>query len=271
MEVMIVLTLAHGTSSGNLEINSPTLTYCIAGSCNKISKFNYIEVAPGNKVDFLAERQNGTAPICTRFIVYGEADSFQWDFGDGSVSYEKSPVHCYPEPGLYTVSMTYTIDGAPYTITKNRYLKYVPAGTPDFTATPVEGIAPLCVAYSVINPTQSWEFNFGDNSTATSAQATHCYGTSGNYFPSLTYCSNNLCDTVEGKEPILVHQPRILIAQGSALNEYKFSTDAPEGLKYPGILETGHGQRGLLPHTGLIWKEHTGYHWWSQVPVDVMP
>ncbi|MBP9008053.1 MAG: PKD domain-containing protein [Methanospirillum sp.] len=226
---------------------SPTLTYCIAGFCNKISKFNYIEVVPGDKVDFLAERQNGTAPICTRFIVYGEADSFQWDFGDGGRSYEKSPVHCYPEPGLYTVSMTYTIDGAPYTITKNRYLKYVPAGTPDFTATPVEGIAPLCVAYSIINPTQSWEFNFGDNSTATSAQATHCYGTSGNYFPSLTYCSNNLCDTVEGKEPILVHQPRILIAQGTALNEYKFSTDAPEGLKYSWDFGDGTRAEGPSP------------------------
>jgi PKD repeat protein len=130
---------------------------------------------------------------------------------------------------------------------KNGYLKYVPAGTPDFTATPVEGIAPLCVAYSIINPPQSWEFNFGDNSTATGAQATHCFGTSGNYFPSLTYCSNNLCDTVEGKEPIIVHQPRILISQGGSLNEYRFSTDAPEGLRYTWDFGDGTGASGAAP------------------------
>lgn len=211
---------------------SPTLTYCLGDSCNKISKFNYIEVGQGDDVDFLAERENGTAPVCTKFVVYGDVDSCKWDFGDGTVSYDMSPNHCYAEAGQYSVSLTYTVDGAPYTITKNRYLTYVPPDTPDFNATPVEGIAPLCVVYSIINPSQSWEFNFGDNSTATGAQATHCYGTNGTYFPSLTYCSNNLCEKVDGTSPIIVHQPRILIAVGATPNEYKFSTDAPEGLKY---------------------------------------
>lgn len=226
---------------------SPTLTYCISGSCNKISKFNYIEVSPGNKVDFLAERQNGTAPVCTRFIVYGEADSFKWDFGDGTTSFEKSPVHCYPEPGIYSVSMTYTVDGAPYTITKNRFLKYVPAWAPDFTYNPTMGVAPLCVVYNVVNPSQSWEFDFGDNSFGTGAQATHCYGKNGSYFPSLTYCSNELCEVVEGKEPVIVHQPRILISQGTVPNEYKFSTDAPERLVYSWDFDDGARADGPSP------------------------
>lgn len=211
---------------------SPTLTYCLAGSCEKLVKFNYIEVEQGKGVDFLAERENGTAPVCTRFVVQGEADSFKWDFGDGEVSYEKSPVHCYADPGAYTVSMTYTIEGASYTITKNRYLVYKPRETPDFTVTPLEGVAPLCVSYTIINPSQSWEFNFGDNSTGTGAQATHCFGTNGTYFPSLSYCSNGFCDTIEGKSAIIVHQPRILLNAGTNVNEFQFSTDAPEGLKY---------------------------------------
>ncbi len=226
---------------------SPTLTYCISGSCNKISKFNYIEVGPGNEVDFIAERQNGTAPVCTRFIVRGEAETFKWDFGDGTSSFEKSPVHCYPEPGLYTVSLTYTVDGAPYTIRKDRFLRYLPAWAPDFTYGPIVGIAPLCVGYDIVNPSQSWEFHFGDNSTSASAQATHCYGRSGNYFPSLTYCYNDLCDKVEGKEPVIVHQPRILLAEGSVPNEYKFSTDAPEGLRYSWDFGDGARAEGPSP------------------------
>lgn len=225
---------------------SPSLTYCLAGLCEKISKFHYIEVGPGSAVDFLAERQNGTAPVCTRFVVQGDVETCKWDFGDGAISYDKSPVHCYPDPGLYTVSLTYTIDGAPYTITKKGYLRYVSQLAPDFTMSPVEGIAPLCVRYSIENPTQSWEFHFGDNSTATGAQATHCYGTSGTYFPYLTYCSNNLCDKVESKEPVIVHQPRIILSQGNTPNEYKFSTDATEGLKYIWNFGDGTGAEGAV-------------------------
>jgi len=221
---------------------SPTLTYCLAGACDKISKFNYIEVEEGKDIDFLAEREAGIAPVCTRFIVTGEADAFKWDFGDGQVSYEKSPVHCFAESGTYTISMTYTIDGAPYTLTKNRYLTYTPRQKPDFTIVPLEGVAPLCVDYKIINPSQSWEYHFGDNSTGTGAQDTHCYGKSGTYFPSLTYCSNDYCDIIESPSPVLVHQPRILLAAGKTPNEYSFSTDAPKGLKYS--WDFGDGSRG---------------------------
>ncbi|PWR75169.1 PKD domain-containing protein [Methanospirillum stamsii] len=229
---------------------SPTLTYCLAGSCDKISKFNYIEVEQGNDIDFIAERTNGTAPVCTRFVVTGEADDFKWDFGDGGESYEESPVHCYADSGAYTVSMTYTRDGAPYTITKNRYLVYTPKIIPEFSVTPLEGIAPLCVTYGITNPTQSWTFNFGDNSTGTGASATHCFGTSGTYFPSLTYCSNDFCDTIEYPSPVMVHQPRILVAAGSTPNEYSFSTDAPEGLKYSWVFGDGSGAEGAaVKHT----------------------
>ena len=240
---------------------SPTLTYCISGSCNKISKFNYIEVGPGNEVDFIAERQNGTAPVCTRFIVRGEAETFKWDFGDGTSSFEKSPVHCYPEPGLYTVSLTYTVDGAPYTIRKDRFLRYLPAWAPDFTYGPIVGIAPLCVGYDIVNPSQSWEFNFGDSSTSASAQATHCYGRSGNYFPSHTYCYNDLCDKVEGKNRSSFISLVSFLRRALSLMNTSSAPMHLRGLDTPGILMMVPGPKGLLPHTGLRLKAHSVSPW----------
>lgn len=223
---------------------TPTLTYCLAGACDKLSKFNYIEVKEGNPVDFIAERESGVAPVCTRFVITGDVDYCSWDFGDGGVSYKKDPVHCYSDPGLYTVSLTYSIEGAHYTITKNQYLRYVARDRPDFTFTPNEGMAPLCVEYAIVNPSQSWKFHFGDNSSATGAQTKYCYGKNGTYFPSLEYCTNNLCDVVESPVPIRVYQPRIIAAPGDQAGEMTFTTDAPPGLSYSWDFGDGLGATG---------------------------
>ena len=36
------------------------------------------------------------------------ADYWHWDFGDGDTSYQKNPVHEYPNPGTYSVSLSVT-------------------------------------------------------------------------------------------------------------------------------------------------------------------
>lgn len=222
-----------------------TLTYCAPGVCDKVSKVNYIEAESGNLIDFSADKVNETAPVCTGFTATGDAETYRWDFGDGVVLYEKDPVHCYANPGLYSVSLTYSIEGIPYTVTKDRYLRYTSRDAPAFTYAPVTGTAPLCVDYSIVNPSQSWEFHFGDNSSGTGAETTHCYSSNGSFTPSLTYCSNGLCEnTVSGSSPIIVRQPQVLAEPGAISGEYRFSTDAPEGLLYHWDFGDGSGAEG---------------------------
>ncbi len=48
-----------------------------------------------------------------------DADSYSWDFGDGSTSVEESPVHSYAASGTYTVTLTATNSSNAHVATKD--------------------------------------------------------------------------------------------------------------------------------------------------------
>lgn len=217
------------TQSGNY---TPVLTYCLNGACEKQSKYNYIEVNMGDEVNFTADRLDGNAPLSTKFIVSGPAETWSWDFGDGKTSYEEDPGHIYSEPGIYTVTLTYSIDGATYTLTKSNYIQARSRFIPDFNGSPQIGIAPLCVDFDMTNRPQTWLWSFGDNMTSPDDHAGHCYGVEGTYDVGLQYCYNDLCDVVTKEDFITVQKPKIITTQGDDNATIKFSTDAGEGLNY---------------------------------------
>jgi PKD repeat protein len=218
---------------------SPTLTYCASGVCDKISKYNYIEVSSGEEVNFTAEKREGTAPLSTKFIATGPAETFSWDFGDGTTSYEQDPGHYYTQPGNYTVTLSYSIDGASYTLTKTDYIHARSRYAPEFNGSPLRGIAPLCVDLDMTNQPQSWLWMFGDNTTSPDAHGSHCYGFSGKYDVGVHYCYNGYCDDVIKPGFVTVDSPRIFTERGANEATVKFRTDAGEGLTY--IWEFGDG------------------------------
>ena len=69
---------------------TPVLTYCLNGVCEKNSKYNYIEVHPGEEVNFTAERLDGIALLSTKFSRNRTSRNVVLDFGDGTTSYEGS-------------------------------------------------------------------------------------------------------------------------------------------------------------------------------------
>ena len=48
-------------------------------------------------IQFLGDATGGVEPY-----------NWSWDFGDGTISYEQSPVHNYSTEGVYTVNLTIT-------------------------------------------------------------------------------------------------------------------------------------------------------------------
>ncbi|MBP2146163.1 PKD repeat protein [Methanofollis sp. W23] len=75
---------------------------------------------------FTANTTGGEAPLSVQFTDQstGAITAWHWDFGDGTTSDEKNPVHTFA-PGTYDVSLTVTRDGVEETETKTDYIHSV--------------------------------------------------------------------------------------------------------------------------------------------------
>jgi hypothetical protein len=100
-------------------LQNPTHTYSKPGvfsvtlySINKfgtgqITKSGLINTGVVPEVDFAAENRQGDPPLTVRFHDFSEGNpvSWSWDFGDGSTSREKDPVHTFTKEGRYTTTL----------------------------------------------------------------------------------------------------------------------------------------------------------------------
>ncbi|MDD1707932.1 MAG: PKD domain-containing protein, partial [Methanoregulaceae archaeon] len=123
-----------------------------AGSSTE-TKEAYILVGQGLHADFEYATSNpeNTAPLGVAFTdrSSGKVLKWTWRFGDGYVSNERNPIHNYPLPGTYEVTLSVTgltgSDSMTKTITVNSPLKA------DFMVEPRTGSAPLTVMLSDIS------------------------------------------------------------------------------------------------------------------------
>lgn len=97
---------------------------------------DYIVVS--GEVDFYGVPTKGSVFLTVSFYdtTTGPVDSWYWDFGDGETSTEQNPVHYYPHPGLYTVSLTITNSEGEKTRTKIQYIVVSNSATYDIAPDP---------------------------------------------------------------------------------------------------------------------------------------
>jgi PKD repeat protein len=130
------------------------------------------------------------------------ASGWSWNFGDGDSTNAtgiQNPIHTYMKTGIYRVNLTTTSIGGYNTTSKPAFITVGPIVSPiapvaNFTATPVNGSAPLTVNFRdlSVNAT-TWYWTFGDNwmangvnmSNSTLMNPVHTYLTAGNYTVSL--------------------------------------------------------------------------------------
>lgn len=111
-------------------------------SLNGILKFQEIRfLAP--KPIFRAHRLDGPPPLKVRFQNFstGPLVRFLWDFGDGTTSVEKNPIHTYQAEGIYSVQLNIiTSLGAQGITSKKNYIEVSEEKKiPFFYVSPVEG------------------------------------------------------------------------------------------------------------------------------------
>ncbi len=142
---------------------------------------------------FTANVTSGYAELAVAFRdrSSGTPTSWAWDFGDGSTSTEKNPVHTYGAAGTYTVRLTATNALGANTTVKNNDITAT-LGTPvaAFNATKTAGDTPFTAQFTDQSARlpSSWTWDFGDSDTtnATKQNPVHTYLSAGSYTVKLT-------------------------------------------------------------------------------------
>ncbi len=79
----------------------------VEGQCDELGHFALVRWERPI-ADFLAAPVKGAFPLTVHFAEasLGQPTAWCWQFGDGSVSYDRNPSHLYAAPGRYTVGLT---------------------------------------------------------------------------------------------------------------------------------------------------------------------
>ena len=87
-----------------------SLTVTDASGSDTEVKTGYIHVYDAPVADFVGAPTSGGAPLIVNFtdLSTGNPSAWSWNFGDGGTSSVQNPAHVYPNPGLYTVTLTAT-------------------------------------------------------------------------------------------------------------------------------------------------------------------
>jgi len=118
--------------------------------------------------EFSSNQVQGYSPLIIEF--YDQSISgpipiteWEWDFGDGEISYEQNPIHTFYETGSYLISLTVTNENdSTDTEIKSNYITVLPL-TADFSASPLTGYHPVFeVDFTDHSPGNitSWNWDF---------------------------------------------------------------------------------------------------------------
>ena len=181
-----------------------------SATCN-ISDTAYVTVRVGNNVvapNFTATKTGGCQSLTFLFnntttaaLPVYKANSFLWDFGDGSALVRAgfiSLTHTYASPGTYNVKLVVddtVFCNAPDSITKPVRLAINVKAQFD---TPDKGCQPYTAQFNNTSlGGTDFVWDFGDNTTSTEVSPSHLYANTGTYTVKLTAIDTSTCNKTD--------------------------------------------------------------------------
>jgi len=216
--------------------------------CGEHTSEHTITVSPNTVISELVVNgpdQRGCAPFTVPFFNNSTgADSFAYDFGDGSnattVSSPERVEHTFTKAGVYTITLTAT-NGCSTSATSET-ITVLPQPQVSFTASRNEDCTGLEVDFtntSIDGISYLWDF--GDGNTSIEKNPVHIYQRTGNYKVKLLATNLNGCKDTETNDLNVTGVPgnlfipnafnpgggnpelRLLRAKGSGLKSWRFS------------------------------------------------
>jgi gliding motility-associated-like protein len=171
-------------------------------------KTQYITVFALPNINFSGTPLTGCFPLPVNFTDAstpgsGTLTNWQWDFGDGNISNVKDAPHVYKASGNYNVTLKATnSNGCSNVLSKPQYVKISTGVTANFTNSLPNTCNPPAIinfqSTSTATGVLSYQWNFGDGGSSTSADPSHTYNSSGSYPVTLIVTSSGGCtDTIK--------------------------------------------------------------------------
>ncbi|UAY51015.1 PKD domain-containing protein [Ferruginibacter albus] len=196
------LTYAWSLGSGTSSAQNPTTTYPadgtysvklvitdINGCKDSLQKDNYINVQTAKASFTLDDSATSCPPLNVQFTNTSiNANSIQWNFGDGATSTNANPTHSYSTSGTYIVTLI--TNGAGGCIDSSKHTVQIFSPNISLSYSPLNSCSTLNATFHATStgPITSYTWNFGDGDTAASVNPdiTHLYSTPGVYLPKIT-------------------------------------------------------------------------------------
>jgi len=162
---------------------------------------------------FSATPLSGCAPLLVSFTdaSAGSPDQWEWDLGNGTVSFFANPSVTYFNPGTYTIKLTVKKGGSGATEIKTKYITVYAPPVVSFAPSATGGCFPLQVNFTNNSTPGSgtlstFMWDFGDGTTGTAQTPVHTYTGAGSYNVSLQATNSNGCSTtITSTTPIVIH------------------------------------------------------------------
>ena len=162
---------------------------------------------------FNIETTEGCVPLTVQFTntTIGNAD-YKWEFGDGSSSDLRSPIHIFENPGTYTVKLTASANGRVDTFTGE--VNVLPSPEAAFSVAERQLYVPNAEAhfYSETDNGVNHYWLFGDGGSSDKANPVYTYLADGLYDVTYIVSDINLCaDTLVMEDYIKVGKDSYLV------------------------------------------------------------
>ncbi len=196
------------TTAGNYDVTLIVTSHPANGGCSDTMHIPAFIHALEPVAEFSTTDIYACAPSIVNFSNNSVfADTYFWDFGDGSTSTNDTASHIYEHPGIYSVSLVANSSfGCGDTLVRNQYIRVLGPET-QFTASGFEGCSPYEVTFTdqSVNATQ-WMWSFGDGYTSTVQHPVHTYQDTGSFTVALVTTDTSGCSAFyEMPRPIVVH------------------------------------------------------------------